>query len=486
MPLLVNDEEVWIATGRTQWDTTAFSFEIAGPATAQLRLTERDQTDPAGRFRFLATGNELLVQAAASANWATATTLLTITATGLTTYPDDVPLRLGTGGDIALVNRSTILAANTALTNVLVGTPVTPAVAANSLIVSNITASGDILVATNNGGNSQAYLLIDSSVPSLGLYVAGVEELTFTTTTATIVDDYVFRLGTTGDGVLVNRSTILAADTALTNVLVGTPNSSASAANSLLISNITSDGDIAFFVVPAAGANSIEILRFDASAGIVLFNEVRANMDFQISTQSVVSAIHVDASSNAIGFGTGGTTSGFVTITPSDNTQNSNRNAVTINAHTHTITAGVTTIIPGISITAATITAATAQTVTNAASLYISAAPTAAGAGPATITNNYALWVDAGVSRFDDSILIGVLLPETGSTNTLVIANGTAPDNGITDAVIFYSSDISANNTEPSFFCEGTSVLATGQADSASSVRVRMRINGTEVVLLAI
>lgn len=62
----------------------------------------------------------------------------------------------------------------------------------------------------------------------------------------------------------------------------------------------------------------------------------------------------------------------------------------------------------------------------------------------------------------------------------------TTPAAGVADAVLLYSSDISAGNTEPSFYCEGTAVLATGQADSVSSVRVKMRINGTEVTLLAI
>jgi hypothetical protein len=74
----------------------------------------------------------------------------------------------------------------------------------------------------------------------------------------------------------------------------------------------------------------------------------------------------------------------------------------------------------------------------------------------------------------------------TNAVGVFAVKNGTAPTTGPADTVQFYSSDISAGNTEPSFFCEGTAVLATGQADSASSVRVKMRINGTEVTLLAI
>jgi hypothetical protein len=47
------------------------------------------------------------------------------------------------------------------------------------------------------------------------------------------------------------------------------------------------------------------------------------------------------------------------------------------------------------------ITAATSQTIITGASLYIEGAPTGIGAGPAIITNAYAIWVDAGLSRFD-------------------------------------------------------------------------------------
>lgn len=48
-----------------------------------------------------------------------------------------------------------------------------------------------------------------------------------------------------------------------------------------------------------------------------------------------------------------------------------------------------------------TLSAGSALSVTNAATVYIANAPTGAGAGPATITNPYSLWIDDGVSRFD-------------------------------------------------------------------------------------
>lgn len=131
-----------------------------------------------------------------------------------------------------------------------------------------------------------------------------------------------------------------------------------------------------------------------------------------------------------------------------------------------------------------TLTDTSAITVGAAAALYIAAAPVAAGS--VTLNNAYSIWCNAGLARFDGSITIGSSAAETGSTNTLLIENGTAPDAGVANNVIFYSTDNTGGNTIPSFYCEGTGVIATGQADSASSVRVLMRINGTVVTLLAI
>ena len=82
------------------------------------------------------------------------------------------------------------------------------------------------------------------------------------------------------------------------------------------------------------------------------------------------------------------------------------------------------------------------------------------------------------------NLILGATAVNSSAVKVLGIATGTAPAAGVTDMVQIYSSDDSAGNTVPSFYCEGTGVLATGQADSASSTRVKMRINGTVVTLL--
>ena len=94
-----------------------------------------------------------------------------------TPVADDALILLGTDSDQVLLNRSTALLANTALTSVLIGVPISPALAANSLIISNATASGDILIAGNLGGNSRAYFFADVSADTVDLLTAGVSRI---------------------------------------------------------------------------------------------------------------------------------------------------------------------------------------------------------------------------------------------------------------------------------------------------------------------
>ena len=96
-----------------------------------------------------------------------------LASSAVTDLLDDIIFKAGNDGDIAYVLRSTTLTANTTLTDVLEGTPVTPALAANSLIISNATNDGDILIAGSDGGNSKASLFFDSSAGDTYLYHVG-------------------------------------------------------------------------------------------------------------------------------------------------------------------------------------------------------------------------------------------------------------------------------------------------------------------------
>lgn len=77
-----------------------------------------------------------------------------------------------------------------------------------------------------------------------------------------IDDNLLGTLGSNQDIVLLNRSTTLSADSELSNVIVGTSDHQGVADNSLIISNITTDGDMLFLV--SDGGNSKEFLLVNA------------------------------------------------------------------------------------------------------------------------------------------------------------------------------------------------------------------------------
>lgn len=77
---------------------------------------------------------------------------------------DDAIFALGTGSDHAQLNRSTTLAADTALTDVLIGTPVSEAIAANTSMLANQTSNGDIAFYANDGGTSYMFWHVDADV----------------------------------------------------------------------------------------------------------------------------------------------------------------------------------------------------------------------------------------------------------------------------------------------------------------------------------
>jgi len=78
---------------------------------AQIRLTDRSQTDPAGRFRYRIVGDTVLFERATLANWADYKTLLTLnsdgaviefTEAGLSSLLERLQLELETGGPLAV------------------------------------------------------------------------------------------------------------------------------------------------------------------------------------------------------------------------------------------------------------------------------------------------------------------------------------------------------------------------------------------------
>lgn len=199
-------------------------------------------------------------------------------------FGDDVKLQLGTDGDIAQVLRSSVLNANTTLAGVIVGTPVTPAQAANSLIIGNITADGDMLLVTQTGGNSHAFLWYDTSAKILRLYSGdGVEVAKFdngvTTLTGSVLQAGTGRRGwgspeqvtiASGVATITNHFVQLTSESGTTDTLDSFTFSGAAA------------GDMVRFIPKAT-----DTITFDNSATMLLGAATRAvapggYIDFQL------------------------------------------------------------------------------------------------------------------------------------------------------------------------------------------------------------
>ncbi len=101
---------------------------------------------------------------------------------------------------------------------------------------------------------------ISTTTAALTLSPAGA---LIVTSTSRVNDNVNFELGTSSDVKLRLRTTTISADEEITGVIEGTSNHQGVAANSLLVSNITDDGDMMFLV--SDGGNSLEMIKMTAA-----------------------------------------------------------------------------------------------------------------------------------------------------------------------------------------------------------------------------
>lgn len=288
-----------------------------------------------------------------------------------------------------------VLGTNTALEGVLIGTPVTPALAVDSLVLSNLVASGDILVAANNGGNSQAWLWVDSSAGTMTFYGAGTAMAVISSTVFEIEDDKLLALGNDQDQVLLNRASTLASATVLAGVLIGTPVKPALAANSLVISNVTADGDI--LVASQTGGNSAAWVWVDTSAslmtlyavgvsaielgvGTIAVNEGSADINFRVETNGIQYAIYADGGKDALVLGSNTDTSSadqLITVSRAARTATASTAYydLVIAPAGAVSTSGTTPTVAALALNEPLITKVSG-TITNATTLYIAGQPT--------------------------------------------------------------------------------------------------------------
>ena len=104
----------------------------------------------------------------------------------------------------------------------------------------------------------------------------------------------------------------------------------------------------------------------------------------------------------------------------------------------------------------------------------------ASGTSDGAITFTRAMTLDA-----NSNLLIGTTTSPTTATRSLTLANGTAPTAVATTTLAMYSSNLSANNTIPSVWTEGTGITTAGITNTTVTNKIAIRVNGTVYYLLA-
>jgi hypothetical protein len=323
---------------------------------------------------------------------------------------DDELFTLGTDEDFALVLNTAANSANAAIDGVLVGTPVTPALAVNSAIISNTTEDGDILFAVRDGDHSKGLLHLDGANGKVYIY-GGDSGLATPSATSILV------LENSGE---VEMSLIAASGVAR-QILFG---QNGDAARGAIIYRGSTDSPAdtlefrtASYVLGMSLSSTVLTMGDGLSADTAIIFDGNA-VDYHIGLDDTADAL-------VIGKGTAlGTTTamsinaerhiGFNGVSPGAYSQTlfsadadtipaagvsgeiarvyiSNSNAITIGT-------GVTGLAASMIIWEPNIVEAGGDGVTNAATLYIGNAPTEGSAG------NYAILVNSGSVRFNGAI----------------------------------------------------------------------------------
>lgn len=242
--------------GRLEWDvmtagTLASAMTLDG---AGLDIAASTSYAVAGTDILSDSGGTMTLKNIDALDSTTTTTINAALSAADIKLNDDVDLAFGTNADILLRNRASLTAANEEITDIILGTSVHPGVAADSLLVSNITPSGDIMFLTNRGGNSEAHILMDASTGITHLYGQGVEVIKAENGTATVFGNIV--VSGTVDGVDIAArdhavvTTIVELDTTatganlteLTDASVTTLHSHSASGASIATGTYTGDG----------------------------------------------------------------------------------------------------------------------------------------------------------------------------------------------------------------------------------------------------
>lgn len=214
--------------------------------------------------------------------------------------------------------------------------------------------------------------------------------------------------------------------------------------------------------------------------GSVSVNEAGADVDFRIEGDNNTNLCNFDAGLytgvGAVGIGSAAVNTATLTVDPPAMTAVANVDYAKLrldNTAAVTVPAGTTAVVASLHVGEPNITAT--GTVTDAASVYIEAAPTEGGTG------NYALWVDAGNVRMDGNVVIGAAVVPTNPQAILAIlpqanASGVTANQSYFHGQLLPSGAVTIpTGTAPvvaSLNIHEPNITATGTVTAAATVRI--------------
>lgn len=373
---------------------------------------------------------------------------------------DNQSIYFGSDRDVPAVLTSAGVAANTPFTDgesrtVLIGTPVSQAIAANSLIVSNITASGDMALYGNLGGNSIQWLLYDTSASRIYAWPNGAAGLDWTSAAATFTS-----AASTANQVVTiqNTSNAAAASHAYLDIAVGGTTSTGDpqvrwtipGGNSWYAGPDNSDGSDRFFVGASTVVGAGGIIRLDQS------QSGTATLDGRLTILNRTFTANNAATANIISFYIEAST-----LTLSGTTTVTNPSAM--------VYAGALTIIQS-----------GGAVIVNSGAGVISINPTAGAS--VTLTHSSAYRALTGGAAVNVSGLY--VEPQTAGTTgnyQILLANGGTEPPALANHVGIYTVDETA---EAVLGLATENAVAADADETKFSNKLRVRINGATYYIM--
>ena len=142
----------------------------------------------------------------------------------------------------------------------------------------SINTSGALVVTAGTAASNPVFPALPSTTATLAAVHVPAGDTAIATAQITdkrviarspgVPDDAILWLGTTGDTAIMHSTSVISADAEVSNLIEGTSVHLATTANSLIVSNLTNDGDILFLV--SDGGNSKGLLHLDGANGRVV------------------------------------------------------------------------------------------------------------------------------------------------------------------------------------------------------------------------